>query len=119
MGWPTAGALTFCFRLAVQRLPGFRFFPPGYLSSLLYLALFGSVAAFGAYITLIGRIGAEFAAYIILVTPVIALSLSTLFEGYVWSPFALAGVAVVMVGNLIILGPHQGPPIPGLSPGLT
>ena len=96
-GWLHNGSLVFDFSL-------------GYLSSLLYLALFGSVAAFGAYITLIGRIGAEFAAYIILVTPVIALSLSTLFEGYVWSPFALAGVAVVMVGNLIILGPIKGRP---------
>ena len=81
---------------------------PGYLISLAYLVLFGSIAAFGAYLSLIARIGAEYAAYVILLTPIVALSLSTLFEGYVWSPFALAGVAVVMVGNLIILGPVRG-----------
>ena len=78
---------------------------PGYLGSLAYLAVFGSVVAFGAYITLIGRIGAEYAAYIILVTPVIALSLSTFFEGYTWNPYSLTGVAVVLLGNLIILKP--------------
>ena len=81
---------------------------PGYLVSLFYLALFGSVAAFGAYITLIGRIGAEYAAYIMLVTPVIALTLSTLFEGYAWSVYSLVGVAAVLAGNLIILKPISG-----------
>ena len=76
----------------------------GYLVSLVYLALFGSVLAFGAYLTLIGRIGADRAAYATLLFPVIALLLSTLFEGYHWSPAAVAGVAVILAGNAIALG---------------
>ncbi len=81
---------------------------PGYLISIGYLAVFGSVAAFGAYISLIGRIGAEYAAYIGLVTPIIALALSTIFEDFVWNVFSLIGVVVVLTGNLIILKPMRG-----------
>ena len=76
----------------------------GYLVSLIYLALFGSVFAFGAYLTLIGRIGADRAAYATLLFPIIALLLSTLFEDYHWSPAAVAGVAVILAGNAIALG---------------
>jgi drug/metabolite transporter (DMT)-like permease len=53
-----------------------------YLVSLAYLSVFGSVIAFGCYLTLIGRIGADRAAYATLLFPIIALGLSTLFEGY-------------------------------------
>ena len=54
---------------------------------------------------LIGRIGAEFAAYVTLLMPIIALILSTLFEGYRWTSNAAVGVAIVLAGNLIILTP--------------
>ena len=47
---------------------------------MLYLTVFGSVVAFGCYMILIGRIGAEYAAYVTLLMPVIALILSTFFE---------------------------------------
>ena len=50
-----------------------------YISSLLYLAIFGSVIAFGAYLTLIGNIGASKAAYVSVIAPVIALIISTIF----------------------------------------
>jgi drug/metabolite transporter (DMT)-like permease len=55
-----------------------------YLGALVYLALFGSVIAFGAYFTLVGRIGASNAAYSTLLFPLVALSISTVYEGYVW-----------------------------------
>lgn len=74
-----------------------------YIISLLYLALFGSVIAFGTYLTLLGRIGPDRAAYITVVFPVIALILSTLFEGITWSIGQLGGVALVLLGNVIIL----------------
>ncbi|WP_419571060.1 DMT family transporter [Rheinheimera sp.] len=73
--------------------------------SLFYLALFGSVLAFGAYLTLLGRIGAAKAAYTMVLFPLVALLISTLFESYHWSPQALLGIAVVVAGNLIILAP--------------
>jgi drug/metabolite transporter (DMT)-like permease len=77
----------------------------GYLAPMLYLTVFGSIAAFGCYMLLIGRIGAEYAAYVTLLMPVIALLLSTLFEAYRFGPAAAIGVAVVLTGNLIILTP--------------
>lgn len=80
-------------------------FDPGfaYVASLLYLALFGSVIAFGAYLTLLGRIGADRAAYATVLFPLVALAISTVVEGYVWSAAALLGVALVLAGNLLIL----------------
>ena len=74
-----------------------------YIVSLIYLALFGSVIAFGCYLTLLGRIGADRASYATLLFPIIALIISTLFEGYRWSPPAIAGVAVILVGNALSL----------------
>jgi len=77
----------------------------GYLGPVLYLIVFGSVVAFGCYMLLIGRIGAEYAAYVMLLMPVVALVLSTLFEAYRWSASAVLGVVLVLCGNLIILTP--------------
>lgn len=74
-----------------------------YVASLLYLALFGSVIAFGAYLTLLGKIGADRAAYVTVLFPVISLSLSTLFEGMTWNYSQLAGFVLVLVGNTIVL----------------
>ncbi|MCF8106434.1 MAG: EamA family transporter [Desulfohalobiaceae bacterium] len=78
----------------------------GYLGPLLYLTLFGSIAAFGCYMLLINRIGAEYAAYVTLLMPMIALVFSTLFEGYHWTANGLVGVGLVLAGNLIILTPR-------------
>jgi drug/metabolite transporter (DMT)-like permease len=76
---------------------------PGYILSLIYLAVFGSVIAFGAYLTLLGRIGADRAGYSSLLFPMVALGLSTLFEGYQWSAAALVGVLLVVGGNFLVL----------------
>ncbi len=74
-----------------------------YVISLFFLALFGSVIAFGCYLTLVGSIGADRASYATLLFPIIALIISTLFEGYRWSPPAVAGVAVILAGNALSL----------------
>lgn len=74
-----------------------------YSASLLYLALFGSVLAFGSFLTLLGRIGAERAAYTMVLFPIVALGISTLFEGYRWSPEAGLGVMLVLTGNVLML----------------
>lgn len=73
-----------------------------YLGSLLYLAIFGSVIAFGAYFTLVGRIGASQAAYSTLLFPLVALTLSTLYEGYVWHANAVIGLLLILLGNLVM-----------------
>jgi len=77
----------------------------GYLAPMLYLTVFGSVVAFGCYMLLIGRIGAEYAAYVTLLMPIIALLLSTIFENFLWTATTAAGVVIVLIGNLFILTP--------------
>lgn len=94
------------FMLVLSLLRGsqFNFDPsPGYIVSLLYLAIFGSVVAFGAYLTLLGRIGPDRAAYVTVLFPIIALVVSTLFEGLNWSVWQLLGVALVLAGNVVVL----------------
>ena len=74
-----------------------------YIGSLIYLAVFGSVIAFWSYLTLLGKIGADRSAYVTLVFPIIALLLSTFFEEYTWSLFALLGVVLITTGNFLML----------------
>jgi drug/metabolite transporter (DMT)-like permease len=76
---------------------------PGYVLSLLYLAVFGSVIAFAGFLTLLGRIGAARASYIGVMVPVVALLISTAFEGFSWHPLTAAGIAVSMAGNVLVL----------------
>jgi drug/metabolite transporter (DMT)-like permease len=73
-----------------------------YMDSLLCLAVFVSVIGFGAYLTLLGRIGGERAAYATVLFPVVALLLSMAFEGFRWSVRDLVGVAL-LVGNAVVL----------------
>jgi drug/metabolite transporter (DMT)-like permease len=76
---------------------------PAYLLSLAYLAVFGSVVAFVAYLTMAGEIGADRAGYVGVVTPVVALALSTVLEGYRWSVPAVLGAVLCLGGNVLIL----------------
>jgi drug/metabolite transporter (DMT)-like permease len=78
-----------------------------YLASLLYLAIGASVVAFGCYLTLLGRIGADRAAYSSVMFPVVALAVSTLFEGYHWTWPAALGLLAVLGGNLLVLRPAR------------
>ena len=97
------GGLLMVAMILVRRVP-LRFdMSTGYVVSLAYLAVFGSVAAFLSYLTLLKRIGSDKAAYITLVTPLVALGRSTLFEGYTWTPTALLGTALIVAGNVIAL----------------
>lgn len=74
-----------------------------YISSLFYLSFFGSIIAFGSYLTLIGSIGADKASYAIMVVPVVALILSSFFEGYSWNISAVIGLSLVVGGNFLAL----------------
>ena len=74
-----------------------------YVSSLMYLAVFGSAIAFLCYLTLIENIGADKASYTSVMFPVVALLMSTLFEGYQWTWLALIGMSLVMCGNFLVL----------------
>jgi drug/metabolite transporter (DMT)-like permease len=74
-----------------------------YLLSLGYLAVFGSIVAFGAFLTLLGRIGADRAGYVTVAIPVVALLLSGLFEGLRWHPSLFVGVLLCLAGNVVVL----------------
>ncbi len=76
---------------------------PAYLAGLAYLAIIGSVMAFACYLTLLGRIGADRAAYSTVMFPVVALAVSTMLEGYRWTIPALLGLLAVLAGNLLVL----------------
>lgn len=75
-----------------------------YVASLLYLAVFGSVVAFGAYLKLVGSIGPHKAGYTVVMFPVVAVVLSTLFEGLSLDAHIVGGIVLVLSGNLVILG---------------
>ena len=76
---------------------------PKYVLSILWLAVAGTAIGFFAYVTLIGRIGTGRTGYVTVLMPLVALVLSTFFEGYVWTIYAFIGVALVMIGNAIVL----------------
>ncbi|MFM6930790.1 MAG: DMT family transporter [Novosphingobium sp.] len=76
---------------------------PGYLFGLLYLGLIGSVVTFPLYFRLLQRLGAGRGAYNGVMVPVIAMILSTLFEGYRWSLLAAAGALLAMAGLVLAL----------------
>lgn len=78
-----------------------------YLAGLVYLAVFGSAIAFVAYLTLLGRIGPERAAFATVVFPLVSLTLSTVFEDYRWTVPAFLGVALILAANAVILGGPQ------------
>ncbi len=81
---------------------------PVYVGALLYLAAIGSALGFLAYLALVARIGPERAAYATVLSPVIALAISWLLEGYQWSPWALIGAPLILVGNVVIFLPKFG-----------
>ncbi|GGM18142.1 hypothetical protein GCM10009425_31350 [Pseudomonas asuensis] len=73
-----------------------------YIGSLVYLAIPGSVIGFTAYLTLVGRLGAERAAYCTVLFPVVALNISAWVEGYQWTLPALGGLVLVLLGNILV-----------------
>ena len=89
-----------------------------YLLSLAYLALFGSVIAFGCYLSLVGRIGPGRAAYTTLLFPVVALAFSTFWEDYHWTLSGVCGILLILCGNYLALAKKKMYPLRE-SPQLT
>ncbi len=73
-----------------------------YISSLFYLSIIGSVLGFGFYLKLLNNIGAGKASYVNVVTPILALCISTLYENYTWDILNSFGLILVIFGNIII-----------------
>jgi drug/metabolite transporter (DMT)-like permease len=81
--------------------------PPSYWLSLLYLSIFGTVIAFGCYFALLRNIGPEKASYVIVLFPLVAVTLSSFFEGFEWHANTFAGFSLVLLGNAIVLTPTK------------
>ncbi len=74
-----------------------------YSLSLIYLATFGTILAFGAYLKLLILIGPEKAGYSGLLIPFVAIIISTVFEDYQWSLMAICGFLLAALGNAIAM----------------
>lgn len=74
-----------------------------YAVSLVYLTIFGSIIAFGSYLTLLGRIGANKAGYAMVMFPVVAIVISIVFGEITFSGQIVVGVSLVLLGNVLIL----------------
>ena len=74
-----------------------------YAAGVAYLALLGSVVTFPLYFNLIRELGPGRAAYNSVLVPIVAMLLSTAFEGYRWGALALAGSAVALLGLIVAL----------------
>ncbi|WP_205410517.1 DMT family transporter [Vibrio spartinae] len=96
------GALTMLFIMLVTRTHFTLETTVSYIGALFYLAVFGSVIGFGAYFALVGRIGTGAAAYATILFPLVALSISTLFEGYIWTGTAMVGLVLILSGNIVM-----------------
>jgi len=88
---------------------------PGYILGLLYLALAASVLCFSLYFPVVRKIGPGKAAYSSVLVPIIAMSLSTAFEGYRWSALAIAG-GVLAIGGMLLALAGRRRPLPAAAP---
>ena len=99
----TFGCLTMLMITMITNEPWNFSWNSQFLLSLVFLSVFASVVGFWCYLTLLGRVGADRGAYATLIFPIVALSISTVFEGYQWSLIAISGVVLILLGNYIIL----------------
>ena len=90
------------FALSLYGLPSFES-RPTYFGGIVYLALIGSVATFPLYFGLVRKIGAARAAYTSVFVPIVAMILSTIFEGYQWSFLAGSGAILACIGLVIAM----------------
>lgn len=76
---------------------------PVYVGGVLYLGVLASALAFTLYFGMIRLIGPARGGYVNVLTPVLAMVLSTLFEHYVWSVEAAIGGLLVVIGLVIAM----------------
>lgn len=96
------GVMIMCSLLWLQDIPWQVDTSVTYWSALFYLAIPGTVIAFTTYLLLVGRLGADSAAYCTVMFPAVALTVSTVLEGYQWTLPAVIGFTLVLLGNGVI-----------------
>jgi drug/metabolite transporter (DMT)-like permease len=84
-----------------------------YWIGLLWLAVFASALCFSLYFPVVRKVGPGKAAYSSALVPIVAMTLSTLFEGYRWTLLSAAGAALAIGGIVLALSsrrPVAAPP---------
>ena len=81
-----------------------------YVLSLIYLALLGSIVTFACFLTLMKRHGAARAGFVGVMVPIAALTLSIFFEDFVWGWLTTVGVALSVLGNIVIMKTRKDGP---------
>ncbi len=106
----TYGAIVLLVLIAVTGTPVVA--PPDgvYLAAMLYLAIAGSVVGFTTYLMLVARIGSSSAAYATVLFPIVALAISTVYEGYQWHPAGIVGLFLALAGNVVIFARPRARP---------
>ena len=89
-------AINTVYALAMDGLPQFDM-RPSYSLGILYLGLAGSVVTFPLYYGLVRKVGAGQAAYSSVIVPIVAMVLSTLFEGFQWGALPAAGAIITLM----------------------
>lgn len=97
------GAIILAFIVIISGTPFTIDLSFSYMASLIYLALFGTVFAFATYFILLKEIGPEKASYVIVLFPVVAVIISTFFEGFSWHTNTIIGFTLVLTGNIVVL----------------
>ena len=80
---------------------------PTYVLGVLYLGVFASAIAFTCYFSVIRDVGPARAAYSSVLTPILAMGLSTMFEGYRWTWLAAGGGVLVLIGLMVALSARR------------
>jgi drug/metabolite transporter (DMT)-like permease len=104
MLWGTLADAAFAFATVGPPVFDMRW---SYFLGIAYLALFGTVLCFPLYFGIIRSVGAGPAAWSSVLVPVIAMALSTLAEGYVWSGLSIAGSLLAIIGLIVALRPKR------------
>jgi drug/metabolite transporter (DMT)-like permease len=78
--------------------------------ALLYLSLAGSVLTFACFLTLQQRIGPGPTGSVGVMTPLLALVVSMVFESFRPDVLTFAGAALAVAGNVLVLGPPRSAP---------
>jgi drug/metabolite transporter (DMT)-like permease len=108
----TWGALAAWFAVLIAGRPVAVEWSLPFALSLAYLALAGSALAFGAYYSLLGKVGPARAAYVGVMSTIVALLVSALFEGYHWRLATFIGIALAVGGNVLALQSSRVPTRP-------
>ncbi|WP_420403738.1 DMT family transporter [Nisaea sp.] len=102
--WGGIGGAGICFAIALAGGMEIIIEPTlRYLGSLAYLGVVASAGAFLIFFALVARVGPGRAAYTFTTVPVVALVMSVLFEDVALGPLMIAGAAMILTGNVLVL----------------